>query len=136
MAADPRLANLPALRKLAEEEARARMELFHRQNPPPNPGARLPVWADFSRSYREELTAVEIEILSDLTRPASRDAVCRLVAERAKIRLWAVHLLLLGGTEYPPEWPPSLTDALASATDTEALTLIALHVLGRSDADR
>ena len=135
MAADPRLANLPALRGLAEEEARAHYEAYGLAYSAIYPAQTLRPWGAYHGDRDAEIAA-HLALLCDLDLPASRDAVARLVAERAKIRLWAVHLLLLGGTEYPPEWPPSLTDALASATGTEALTLIALHVLGRSDADR
>lgn len=113
---DPRLATLPALRKLAEEEARERMELFHRQNPPPNPGAQLPVWADLSRSYREELAAVELALLSDLTRPASRDALVRIID--------------LHGDANDRDLARHARD------DEAALTILALHVLGSPDADR
>lgn len=117
MASDPRIAALPAVIALAEEQAREELS------------ALFIVAANFN-IFGPSLVAVHVALLSDLSRPASGDAVARLVAEKARIHLWAIHLILLGGTDYPPEWPASLTDALAAATEREALTLIALHALG------
>ena len=68
MPADPRLVALPALRRVAEEEARTRLETAFR------------VAKRFDISGQDAV-AVELALLSDLSRPASRDAVARLVAE-------------------------------------------------------
>ncbi len=67
MPADPRLMALPALRALAEREADA----FHAAYDDPD-------WSD-ARTWRLTVDA-HLTLLADLTRPASRDAVCRLVA--------------------------------------------------------
>ena len=71
MPADPRLSALPALRKRAEEEAR---EL--------QGGCRYPFCVgDPTAEEWDEYVSAHLTLLSDLTRPASRDAVARLVAE-------------------------------------------------------
>ena len=68
MPADPRLMSMPALRRVAEEEARTRLETAFR------------VAKRFDISGQDAV-AVELALLSDLSRPASRDAVARVVAE-------------------------------------------------------
>jgi hypothetical protein len=85
MPADPRLAALPALRKRAEEEAKALCEVcadtfaLHM-------GADMPAmyergWDGMHEDERDALTAANLALLCDPSRPASRDAVARLVAE-------------------------------------------------------
>ena len=178
MAADPRLANLPALLKLAEEEARAHHAAWE-------DAVRLAGGTRFlieetiaTRAMLgdEEETAAHLALLADLTRPASRDAVARLVAAKwwpnAPPPTTAPHLYWTSeahdSTDYDgapngdgwPEgwwldsgdgnlhffswedWCPdpdahTMIVGLKGVTDpAEALTLIALHVLGSPDAHR
>ena len=145
MPADPRLAALPALVALAEALAREVWEANARQFV--DAGWECEESPDASHRARQGLAlcvAAQVELLSDLSRPASRDAVARLVAEavgldttggvivtptahrRAKIRDWIVE-----------DWNGATYAALRTSkvTDpTEALTLIALHTLGAPHA--
>lgn len=157
MPADPRLAALPAIRKLAEEEARD-------------------IWTRHVRLFREHLPLMEVvadphdasdgfavtvaaqaERLSDLSRPASRDAVARLVAEAVGLtcgatapvltRIGSQWVLTAYYVEGPVEsrfcyfWEPNGlgvscgVPGISAVTDpAEALALIALHVLGAPNA--
>ena len=80
MPADPALAALPALRELAEREAREAADVAASVVDP------LFSWSWMSPDARERAITVRLALLSDLSRPASRDAVCRLVAERVGFR--------------------------------------------------
>lgn len=92
-----KIAPFPELRQYAEEEARLRYDTF----------SSLAGWAD-DRSFaaldddqRHLLVLSEVTILTDLSRRASRDAVCRLVA--IKIGWLPCHVMTaihLGGIEY------------------------------------
>lgn len=121
MPADPRLLALPALQRLAKEQANEAHRCLYGR---PADGSRL-----------EEWTAAHLSLLADLSRPASRDAVARLAANRARIKVHAMHALIIGAIPYPPEWPPDLCGRLTAAeSEAEALTLIALTTLGAPDA--
>lgn len=72
---DPRLMALPALCKRAEEQAR---DLFVARYTDAARGHRD--WAE-DDNERELCIRAHLSLLADLTRPASRDAVARLVAE-------------------------------------------------------
>lgn len=161
MSSDPRLMALPALRKRAEEQAKALSEVcadtfaLHM-------GADMPAmyergWDGMHEDERDALTAAHLSLLSDLTRPESRDAVARLVAEallvpvefsapslwRMAHTVWAFaamsdcsEAVKNDGVWFIPT-PGSTADrirsvpALAGVTDpAEALTLIALAVFG------
>lgn len=81
----PTLRDIPAVRAEAERRARVRRDALAGRWPsmeecPP------PTWAVMAPAEREYLIDVELDLLADLTRPASRDAVARLVAERLGIR--------------------------------------------------
>lgn len=145
MAADPRLANIPALRTLAEEEARVRQDALADAWPSIDP-CPPPTWASMSSAEREYLIAVELSLLSDLTRWQSRRAMERLVAE-------AVGLDVAGGVVFTRQaragrkkgdwlmldWNGDEVVVLRDTTVTdpaEALALVALHVLGSPDAHR
>lgn len=78
MSSDPRLMALPALRKRAEEQARETramlVDLADRHDPVPWEGT---------------LAQANLTLISDLSRPASRDAVTRLVAEALELKCGA-----------------------------------------------
>ncbi len=88
MRPDPRLASLPALRALAEQEARDAYSSMRdvgimypydehgRKRSEPDPWAQLP------SGTRDWWVAARLTLLADLSRPESRDAVARLVAEQ------------------------------------------------------
>lgn len=135
MPADPRLLTLPALVALAETNAKARYAEWARQiaNRGRGPVLAWPLLTDVDRAIDVE---TEMALLSDLSRPASRDAVARLVAEAApNLRSWEVtagcdhgggRLNMVRRTCGLPElgrWEPDPPPA-------EALALIALAVLG------
>lgn len=133
MPADPRLAALPALRKRAEEEAREAKDAWVAAIRAAG-GTRFLVEETIATrdmlGVEQEATA-HLTLLADLSRPASRDAVVRLVAAKARIKVYALHALLAGAIPYPPEWSTDLCDRVAAAeSEAEALTLIAVSVLG------
>jgi len=114
MPADPRLAALAALRKRAEEEAKALCEVcadtfaLHM-------GADMPAmyergWDGMHEDERDALTAANLALLSDLTRPASRDAVARIIDQLGDAR--------------------DRDAAEHARDDAEALASLALAVLG------
>ena len=128
------LRNIPAIRKAAEVEARVRQDALadrwpSMDNCPP------PTWASMGRDEQEFLIDVEADLLADLTRPPSRDAVARLVAERVPgLQAWEVvagcecgggrlqMVLRYCGMPMLDRWEPD-------PTPVEALSAIALHVL-------
>ena len=132
------LRNIPAIRKLAEEQAREHhealsAEINHRDLATQAP--TLPEWGIMSPSWREYRINAAVALLCDLTRPASRDAVARLVAERVPgLQAWEVVAgcecgggrlqMVLRCCNMPmlDRWEPD-------PAPVEALTLIALHVL-------
>ena len=75
MAADPRLLALPALRRLAESHAREIYEATATRELEP-----VVHWED--SSFTEIQIDVHLRLLADLSRPESRDALARLVADR------------------------------------------------------
>jgi hypothetical protein len=168
MPADPRLRDLPALRKRAEELAREARDAHVSA-----------IWSALYDSYGQALVdalppmwayeEAHLSLLSDLSRPASRDAVARLVAEALGMECGATapeirllqfysdgepnHSWLLVVTAQPARsgyrwwsfhsegedpdgaegW--TLVPGISAVTDpTEAITLIALKVLGGPDA--
>ena len=84
MPSDPRLMALPALRKRAEEEARERVVTFARLE-----GADCAPDGDVAT-----VAAVELTLLSDLTRPASRRGLMDAVATARDVD--GTHGLTLG----------------------------------------
>jgi len=86
MPADTTIHPFPELRATAESEARVLMCAMHapewerrtRSAPRPMPEG----WATADAATLRTLTEAHLTLLCDLTRPASRDAVCRLVAKR------------------------------------------------------
>ena len=107
--------NHPDIRAVAEERARIRFETFYRLNQP-EPAA---LWVDLSPSYREEHIAVELDLLTDLSRPDSFDALVRVLAKRvdwsaddvhgALNRYWQrlANLYLLCGLPEPERHEPT-----------------------------
>ena len=113
MAADPRLAKLPALLKLAEEWAMRHYALLrYRLASPTQSGG--PPWNDLDARYREAAIEAAMDWLGDLRYPEAWDAVVRLIDiyGDASDRDLAHH----------------------ARGDVQALTLIALRVLGSHDA--
>jgi hypothetical protein len=104
MPADPRLAALPALRKRAEEEAR---DLFVARHTDAARGHRD--WLE-DDNERELSIRAHLSLLSDLTRPASRDAVARIIDQLGDAR--------------------DRDAAEHARDDAEALASLALAVLG------
>ena len=76
MPADPRLMALPALRDYAESEERDFYSLDVSIR-----GTSLGRWERMDREVKHICVTARLTLLSDLSRPASRDAVARLVAE-------------------------------------------------------
>lgn len=138
------LRNVAAVRRLAEERAQA----FHR--------AVFGRFADGSR--KTQWVEAQLDLLCDLARPESRDAVVRLVAEKVELdtsaglmlRRSAPYWILCAGPQVEDgeqwdgeldfgstpsgDWPRRQIFALATVADpAEALRIIALHVLGESD---
>lgn len=70
------LTNIPAVRALAKRQARPRVDLAGIEH------AKYPL-------HLMVAAAVELAILCDLTRPESRDAIARLVAERVGLEVGA-----------------------------------------------
>ena len=153
MPVDPRLRDLPALRRRAEELARE----AH--------GAHVSaIWSALYDSYGQALVdalppmwvyeEAHLALICDLSRPASRDAVARLVAEALGLRAYATaptlrqHLYMrgarweLGDGDLRCVWHGVPTDhsshqnyiyapdIAATGDAAEALTLIAVSVLG------
>lgn len=95
-------------------------------------GATTP--AEWDTYPEPDVTAAWVEarlaLLADLTRSASFDAVARLCAARTRVHLFAIHLILRGG-DPDPTWPEDLREAVSTAaTEADALTALALAVLG------
>ena len=121
MPADTMIHPFPELVKLAEEEARAMMvaralpEWERRTRSAPRPMPEW--WAAANKTECDSTARVITTLLCDLTRPASRDAVARLVAGRVGLKCWATAPSLYWMPERPgsrdrdgaPEgddWPP------------------------------
>jgi hypothetical protein len=142
MPADPRLAALAALRKRAEEEAKALCEVcadtfaLHM-------GADMPAmyergWDGMHEDERDALTAANLALLCDPSRPASRRELAAMVAERIGWDAFDVTravesstamlagLYRAAGLPELPRWEPAPTPA-------EALTLIAISTLTTTD---
>ena len=153
------LRDLPAIRAEAEHQAEERQDALARRS-------YLCAWRDMPRSSRDIRIAAHLDLLCDLTHPASRDAVARLVAARVGLVCGATAptLLRIKGVGSGTIWSlsvrsdtdmsksPSVTidqrvfvepnvfpdsplstvvPRISVITDpTEALRLIALHVLG------
>lgn len=140
MPADPRLMALPALRKRAEEQARETramlVDLADRHDPVPWEGT---------------LAQANLTLISDLSRPASRDAVARAVAERLGLTCGATAPTLRYDADFRGWVLVGSVDEVVFNDDgvirsgagrtirapgvyeagvTEALTLIAVAVLG------
>ena len=136
MPADPALAALPAIRKLAEAITRetweANVRLFA------DAGLDVEESPDDSDQGRQAFglcVAVQADLLSDLSRPASMAALCDLIGAKIGRYSWevsaAVHghfgtlqgIRLQAGLPLLPTWEPTPTAA-------ESLRALALHVLG------
>lgn len=127
----------PELRALAEEEARALMCAMHapewerrtRSAPRPVPEG----WATADAAMLQTLTESHLTLLCDLTRPASRDAVARLVAARVGTDLAGVHQrLALPGFPllrlYDYCGVPDTAQGNGEHAPAEALALIVRHL--------
>lgn len=92
------LRDIPAVRALAEREARAFYDALPPLSPQRTPravrrmstttepgwetvGSETTTWEEQSEEWRNAIIAAYLALLTDLSRPASRDAVARLVAE-------------------------------------------------------
>ena len=141
MPADPRLAALPALRKLAENEARTIQAQLVSLSEGSGQTAGEPV-----PSLRA-LYVAHLALLSDLSRPASRDALARLVAEAVGLECGATaptfarrpghrQIEIRGGAsshyfgEDLAAWPRQHPMLLSDADLANPLLAIALHTLG------
>lgn len=82
------LRNIPAIRAEAEHQAEERQDALARRS-------YLCAWRDMPRSSRDIRIAAHLDLLCDLTRPASRDAVARLVAAKLGIECGATAPILL-----------------------------------------
>ena len=131
MPADPKLAALPAIRRLAEEQAREEYEAYGRAYHARYRNETLRPWGNHHGDRDCEVVA-QLALLADLSRPASRDAVARLVAEAACENITSMHLYLSGAVDYPERWPASLLDDLTGDGEAD-LTLAALHFLGAAN---
>ena len=126
MPADPRLMALPALRKLAEVQARERVVTFARLE-----GADCAPDGDVAT-----VAAVELALLSDLTRPASRWELAVLIGARLG---WEPVDVLLAIQNGGFGWIDLCRDANVDAAeveckaDAEALTLISIATLTTTD---
>lgn len=123
MSSDPRLAALPALRKLAEEEARERVVTFARLE-----GADCAPDGDVAT-----VAAVELSLLSDLSRTASRWELAALIGARLG---WepvdVLQAIQNGGWGWIELCKDARVDAaeIECGADDEAITALALAVLG------
>lgn len=164
---DPRLANLPALRKLAEEEARIRYETSIRLNDPSgmhdtDSWDAMAADGDEPEDHVRTLCIdTEIALLCDLTRWQSQRAMERLVADALGLdigptapsfysstsrrsdglRFWClgedVYWTSTHWSDLECVYDDSPTPGISDVTDpAEALTMVALHVLGSPNADR
>ena len=126
MPADPRLMALPALRKLAEVQARERVVTFARLE-----GADCAPDGDVAT-----VAAVELALLSDLTRPASRWELAVLIGARLG---WEPVDVLQAIQNGGFGWIDLCRDANVDAAeveckaDAEALTLISIATLTTTD---
>ena len=126
MPSDPRLMALPALRKRAEEEARERVVTFARLE-----GADCAPDGDVAT-----VAAVELALLSDLTRPASRWELAVLIGARLG---WEPVDVLQAIQNGGFGWIDLCRDANVDAAeveckaDAEALTLISIATLTTTD---
>lgn len=82
----------PELRALAEQYAQERADARSRYGHTHDTGGAS--WAAMGQASRDIAVSVEINLLCDLTRDASRDAVCRLVADKLGVRVSAVHQMI------------------------------------------
>lgn len=135
------LRDVAAVRRLAEERAQA----FHRAvYKRPTGGTRLDEWVE-----------AQLDLLCDLARPESRDAVARLVAEAVGLECGATApafervddpawmLVVWKDGSCPSHYFVDEVTLMGHYTNVpgiddvtdpvEALRLIALHVLGESD---
>lgn len=119
MPADPRLMALPALRKLAEEQAKALHRIMFGRAPG---GERLLAW-----------TEAHLALLSDLTRFASRWELAALIGARlGREPVDVLQAIQNGGWGWIELCKDAHVDAaeLECGADDEAITALALVVLG------
>lgn len=136
MPSDPRLAALPALRKLAEEEAHDYWASVRQIVPTAAPWEQTPAYG------KDVQIRARLILLSDLTRPASRDAVARLVAPRLAGGCnigWLIEAIEGGSSDSlsSEKWRHARRYAGVTAdapTPGGRCALIALAILGASDA--
>ncbi len=152
------LRDIPAIRaeaeRLAAEHHTALARVINRSDLDTQ-APTLPAWEHLSPSYREMRVEAHLDLLCDLSRPASRDAVARLVA--AKVGMFChdtAPLFERHGADWKMVGPNgqawwfvtgghpwlSLYGATGwtiiadlSPDFQEAIRAIALHVLGASD---
>jgi hypothetical protein len=123
MSSDPRLAALPALRKRAEEEARERVVTFAELE-----GADCAPDGDVAT-----VAAVELALLADLTRSASRWELAALIGARlGREPVDVLQAIQNGGWGWIELCKDAHVDAaeLECGADDEAITALALVVLG------
>lgn len=103
MASDPRIAALPAVAALATNEARAEYEAYAHAYHARYPNETLRPWGSHDGDHGCFIAA-QLALLSDLSRPASRDAVARLVAEAVGLECGATAPGLFLLTDPEPVW--------------------------------
>ena len=125
MPADTTIHPFPELRQYAESEARAFAEAWESACE-----ADWLAWDRLDQTTRERRIKAHLTLLCDLTRPASRDAVCRLVADKLGVRVSAGHQMI-------EEAKGPLSDALprdvvariyVTFTEPPTLALIVRHL--------
>lgn len=139
---DPRIAALPAVVTLATNEARAEYEAYAHAYHARYPNETLRPWGSHDGDHGCFIAA-QLALLSDLSRPASFAAMVRLVAARTYAKRGGDGGYIFGfgpngwGILYDKEghWCvfdeiPGLHGVDGPTDDVDALTVVALHVLG------
>lgn len=124
----------PELRALAESEARdaySSMREVGIMYPYDDHGRRredVYPWDQIPSGTRDWWVAARIMLLCDLTRPASRDAVCRLVVEHLGCSLCGLHAILAGEVEAFGVFGDELAAVISGMPPAAALTAIVAHL--------
>ena len=142
MPADPKLAALPAIRRLAEDQAREEYEAYGRAYHARYPNETLRPWGAH-HGDRDCFIDAQLALLSDLSRDASFAAAVRLIAARTYAKHGGRGGYIFGfgpngwGILYDKEdhWCtfdeiPGMHGVDGPTNDVDALTIAALYILG------
>lgn len=128
MPADPMILGLPAVRALAEREAMDCHNRFAMLTWGISDG-----WDELDDDAQITLIQVHVDRLADLSRPASLDALARLVAERTGADHPSDIVAVIEDIPSPSHWPYALRVAVDATSEPDLrASVIFYHFLRES----